>query len=157
MTDRRAAPGATLHHDSVTALHAIYHEHARLAEVLAYASDTARVIRDNGIFDPHRYREVWRFIHDIALPHLRHEEEDLFPQAKSLGIAEEALEFLRRDHEQLRVLARVAEASGLDGKAALLPHDAAEVIERFVRAFDNHSRYEEALFRELERGTREAV
>jgi hemerythrin-like domain-containing protein len=135
----------------MTSLEQVHHEHARLADQLSDLSETVRVIRDDGVYDPERFREVFRFIEDVALPHLRHEEEHVFPLAAALGLPAEALEFLRRDHEELRVLAKRAIASGLEGNSSVLPLDAAAVIDRFVLAFDEHARREESLFRELTR------
>jgi len=132
------------------ALESIHHEHARLAEALAAANEAMRIVRDDGVLDPARWREVRRFIHEIALPHLRHEETTLFPRAQAMGLTNEMLEFLRRDHEGLRFLARRAELSGLTGDVELLNLDAAEVVDRFVRAFDEHARREEAMFLDLE-------
>jgi hemerythrin-like domain-containing protein len=132
------------------AIESIHHEHARLAEALAAANEAMRIVRDDGVLDPTRWREVRRFIHEIALPHLRHEENDLFPRARAMGLTDEMLEFLRRDHEGLRFLARRAEASGLTENTQVLDLETAEVIDRFVRAFDEHARREEAMFLDLE-------
>jgi hypothetical protein len=125
----------------------IHHDHARLAEALSEASENVRVIRDDGIFDPARFREVHRFIQEVALPHIEHEEENIFPLALAAGLPPEVLEFLRRDHEELRVLARRAILSGLDGASVTLRVDAALVVDRFILAFDEHARREESLFR----------
>jgi hemerythrin-like domain-containing protein len=127
----------------------VHHDHTRLAEALATASEATRIVRDDGVLDPARWRAVRRFIHEVALPHLRHEETTLFPRALALGLPDELLEFLRRDHERLRFLARRAEVSGLSADAERMSLDAAEVVEQFVRAFDEHARREEAMFAEL--------
>lgn len=131
----------------------LHHEHARLADALAAANEAMRIVRDDGVLDPARWRQVRRFIHEVALPHLRHEETELFPRALSMGLPDEMLEFLRRDHEGLRFLARRAELSGLTPEVELLNLDAAEVVDRFVRAFDEHARREEAMFAELAHNT----
>lgn len=131
------------------AIESIQHEHARLADALASANEAMRIVRDDGVLAPARWREVRRFMHEVALPHLRHEEDELFPQALAMGLTREMLEFLRRDHEGLRFLARRAELSGLTDDVELLNLDAAEVVDRFVRAFDEHARREEAMFADL--------
>ncbi len=141
----------------MTEFHSIHHEHARLAEDLERVRAATRVIRDDGVFDPAGYRELCRFINEVALPHLKHEEDEIFPRAAALGLEEEVLALLRRDHEQLRVLSRMARAWGLDPNAAVLPHDGAMVVDRFVRAFDAHARHEEAIFSELERGSGQSL
>ncbi len=129
----------------------IHHDHARLAEQLAQISADVRTIRDDGVFDPERFRQVHRFIQDVALPHLKHEEEEIFPRALAAGLPPEVIDFLRRDHEELRVLARRALHSGLDSDTSVLRVDAALVVDRFILAFDEHARREEALFSDLER------
>ena len=131
------------------AFESIHHEHTRLAEALAAANEAMRIVRDDGVLDPARWREVRRFMHEVALPHLRHEELTLFPRAQAMGLTSEMLELLRRDHENLRFLARRAELSGLTDEVAILNLDAAEVVDRFVRAFDEHARREEAMFADL--------
>lgn len=129
----------------------IHHDHARLAEQLAEVSADVRTIRDDGVYDPERFREVHRFIREVALPHLKHEEETIFPRALAAGLPQEVIDFLKRDHEELRILARRAMLSGLDGESPVLRVDAALVVDRFIHAFDEHARREEALFSELER------
>lgn len=129
----------------------IHHVHARLTEQLAQLSADVRTIRNDGVFDPARFREVYRFINETALPHLKDEEQRIFPRALTAGISPEVIEFLKRDHEELRVLARRAMHSGLDGESPVLPVDAALVVERFIRAFDDHARLEESIFGDLER------
>lgn len=131
---------------SASLLQSIHHQHVRLLDRLAEASEAVRIVRDDGIVDPARWREIYRFIHDVALPHLRVEEVELFPIVVSLGLPEEALEFLKRDHENLRFLAKRAEASGLTDDSKVLTLETAEVVDRFVRAFDEHARREEELF-----------
>lgn len=157
MTIRRAGRRAALHNDYMTRVSPIFHEHTRLAEALGRVRETARTIRDGGVLDPDGFREVCRFIDDVAIPHLRHEEQEVFPAAAERGMPPEALELLRRDHEQLRVLSRLVAALGLRPTSEVLPLDAAAAIERFVRAFDEHASHEEAMFRELDSGLREAV
>lgn len=150
MTNVRAARPAPFIVSAMPSVsESIHHEHTRLAEALAAANEAMRIVKDEGVLDPARWREVRRFIHDIALPHLRHEETTLFPRALAMGLPDEMLEFLRRDHEGLRFLARRAELSGLTEQAEILNLDAAEVVDRFVRAFDEHARREEAMFAEL--------
>jgi len=127
----------------------LHHDHARLAEALSEVSATARVIREDGIYDPDRFREVHRFIREVALPHLDHEEEHIFPRAIIAGVPEEVIFFLKRDHEELRVLARRALLSGLDGETPMLRVDASQVVDRFILAFDEHAKREESLFRDL--------
>ncbi|MBI2391902.1 MAG: hemerythrin domain-containing protein [Deltaproteobacteria bacterium] len=131
---------------SASLLESIHHQHVRLLDKLAETSAVVRSVRDDGILDPVRWREVYRFIHEVALPHLNHEEAELFPVVVSMGLPAEALEFLKRDHENLRFLAKRAEASGLTAAADVLTIDTAEVVDRFVRAFDDHARREEELF-----------
>jgi hemerythrin-like domain-containing protein len=133
-------------------LESIHHEHTRLSDQLAEVSENVRAIRDEGIFDPARFREVHRFIREVALPHMEHEEAHLFPLAAAAGLPPEVLEFLRRDHEELRILARRAMLSGLDGESAILRVDASLMVDRFVLAFDEHARREESLFCQLTRG-----
>jgi len=129
----------------------IHHEHARLTERLTQLSADVRTIRDDGVFDPKRFREVHRFINEVALPHLKDEEKNIFPRALAAGLPPEVLDLLKRDHEELRVLACVAMHSGLDGDSPVLPLDAVLVVERLIRAFDEHARLEESLFSDLER------
>lgn len=156
MTDLTARTADDTHRCVMADLAGIHHEHARLAEALAYVGQTARVIRTEGVCDPQRYQEMRRFIDEVALPHLRYEEDELFPRAAALGMPPETLEILRLDHRRLRVLARIATAWGLRRRTRFLPHDAALVIDRFVQAFDEHARHEEALFRELRRPQHDA-
>jgi hemerythrin-like domain-containing protein len=129
----------------------IHHEHARLTEQLAQLSADVRTIRDDGVFDPERFRAVHRFINEVALPHLKDEEENIFPRALAAGLPPEVLAHLKRDHEELRALARRAMHSGLDGDSPVLRLDAVLVVERLIRAFDEHARLEESLFSDLER------
>lgn len=129
----------------------IHHEHARLTEQLARLSDQVRAVRDDGVFDPVRFREVHRFITETALPHLKDEEERIFPNAVAAGMLPEVIQLLKRDHEELRALAKRAMHSGLEAESKLLPVDAVLVVDRFIRAFDEHARLEEGLFADLER------
>lgn len=129
----------------------IHHEHARLTEQLARLSDQMRAVRDDGVYDEVRFREVHRFITEVGLPHLKDEEERIFPRALAAGLLPEVLGLLKRDHEQLRALARRALGSGLDAETRLLPVDAVLVVDRLIRTFDEHARLEEAIFSDLER------
>jgi hemerythrin-like domain-containing protein len=133
----------------VSSNHAIHHEHARLGESLLRIREIARTITRQGVFDPDAFREVSRFIDETALPHLRHEEQVIFPAAIARGVPAEVIGLLLRDHEQIRVLSRLATTMGLKPTAEVLPHDAVDVIEKLVRAFDEHARYEERIFADV--------
>jgi hemerythrin-like domain-containing protein len=133
----------------VSPINVIHHEHARLGESLRRVREVARTITRQGVFDPDAFREVCRFIDETALPHLRHEEQVIFPAATARGVPPEVIGLLTRDHEQIRVLACLATTMGLKPTAEVLPHDAADVIEKLVRAFDEHARYEERIFADI--------
>ena len=85
-------------------------------------------------------QEVFRFIHDRALPHMEIEETVIFARAIARGVPQLCLDALRDEHESLR---RIAALIGEDEPIA---NEHALLLLEFLQAFEKHAAREEAVF-----------
>lgn len=94
-------------------------------------------------------QHAYSFVFGQVLPHLRTEEEKLFPEALAAGFSSEVLMMIEQDHSALRTLAQRLEHAGLVDDAAGLSDEAALLFSRFVEATRWHMAREESIFQEF--------
>jgi hypothetical protein len=118
--------------------------HADIDRLLARAASIA--LRGEAAPDLEDTRDAiedaWRALASSALPHMAHEERQIFPDAILAGADVDAVLSLLDDHKLLRELAKRIEESGFRGDRGVTSLDALDLVRLWTRLFAAHVRRE---------------